>query len=370
MDNPFLSEAAFVSPSLNRLRVVDLPGIQIPGQWRGLNGYDLLSAASLVAMIEAHAAELEMQATTPKLLQAFNNCFNSPSLTVQATARQIAKTYGRHLGILLLTLERADAVNRRARPTWSRQHWQFWQSVATVHIGGGLLSGAMGLHAVASAQETLLDAGSDGMNLLLSPFAAYLSLAGLARTAPPNTRAMLLFDFGQTNIKRAVAIRIAKDKIELHPLSKISTPSGPDLFASSERELAEAAASLITDVVVQSWLEAQNNYGPLDPVVGISLACYLVNGHPPPSEMGYYGRMQILSVNLQNYLAAHIGQAIGREVQIALWHDGSAAGLAYAGSPNKVVMMLGTAIGIGFAPSAVPGAQTYEPVSWNVELRW
>jgi hypothetical protein len=31
-------------------------------------------------------------------------------------------------------------------------------------------------------------------------------------------------------------------------------------------------------------------------------------------------------------------------------HDGSAAALAFAGSPKTVVVMLGTAIGVGFPP--------------------
>ncbi len=60
MDNPFRSAAAFVSPSLNRVRVDELPGPQFPEEMRGLSGFDLLCAASLRAMIKARATELEL----------------------------------------------------------------------------------------------------------------------------------------------------------------------------------------------------------------------------------------------------------------------------------------------------------------------
>lgn len=357
MGNPFLLEALFVSPSLNRVRVVNLPGPQFPHHLRGLSGFDLLSSASLLAMINARAAELRLQADMPNLLQAFDSCFSAPSMVVRTAAEEIAQAYGRRLAILLLTLKRADPANRRARPSWGSQHWKFWQDITTIHIGGGLLSGAMGPIAIASTLDSLANCGFKDMSVQISPFAAYLALAGLARMAPHGTGAMLLFDFGQTDIKRAVANYTSGNNCELRPLSKISTRIGSDSSAKSEQDLAEASAVKIINAVAQGWLDGVNKIWPLDPLIGLSLACYLVNGHPPPFEMGYFGRIQLLTDNVQEYLAARISTAIGRKVQIILVHDGSAAGLAYAGSWQTVVLMLGTAIGVGFPPDTNQGPQ-------------
>ena len=80
-----------------------------------------------------------------------------------------------------------------------------------------------------------------------------------------------------------------------------------------------------------------------------------MNGHPPPVEMGYYGRLQLLSSNLHEYLAARISKAVGQSTQLFLVHDGSAAALTYAGSPHTAVLMLGTAIGVGFPPESSTG---------------
>jgi len=351
MGNPFLSGAIFVSPSLNRVRVVDFPRNQFPNHLRGLSGFDLLSSSSLRAMVNVRAGELSLQADVPNLLRNFDACFNAPSLPVRSAAQQIAEAYGRRLGLLLLTLKRADPGNRHARPSWGFQQWEFWQKVTTIHIGGGLLSGAMGPIAIASAQGSLHGCGFNEINVKLSPFAFYLPLAGLAQAAPLNTRAMLLLDFGQTDIKRAVARYTLRKNSELHPLPRIPARIEPHASAGSIRELAQESADNIVNAVAQSWQDAVIRDWPLNPVIGLSLACYLVNGHPPTSEMGYYGRIQILTENVQQYLADRISEAIGREVQIILMHDGSAAALAFAGSSKTVVVMLGTAIGVGFPPN-------------------
>lgn len=370
MGNPFLAGAAFLSPSLNRVRVLDFPGNQFPNHLRGLSGFDLLSSSSLRAMVNARAGELSLQADVPNLLRTFDACFNAPSMPVRSAAQQIAKAYGRRLGLLLLTLKRADPANRHAHPSWGLQQWRFWQKITTIHIGGGLLSGAMGPIAIASAQGSLRSCGFDKMNVKLSPLASYLPLAGLARAAPLNTRAMLLLDFGQTYIKRAVALYTSGNNSELRPLPRISARIEPEDSAGSNRELAQECADNIINVVAQSWQDALVKDWSLNPVIGLSLACYLLNGHPPTSEMGFYGCMQLLAENVQQYLADRISEAIGREVRIILMHDGSAAALAFAGSPKTVVVMLGTAIGVGFPPDTSQKLLTVsiESEDWQLAL--
>jgi hypothetical protein len=89
------------------------------------------------------------------------------------------------------------------------------------------------------------------------------------------------------------------------------------------------------------------------PIIVVSLACYLHEGQPYLSEGGCYGRLQGLADNLQAHLADQISQRLGCPVYLRLLHDGSAAAAAYAGVENAAVIVLGTALGIGFPPSEV-----------------
>ncbi len=359
MSNPFLTSAAFVSPSLNRIRLIDLPGCRFPAAYRGLSGYDLLSAASLHALVTAQADELELQADAPDLLRAFNGCFNDSSPRIQAAASKIAETYGRRLAILLLTLKRADESNRLARPAWQEQHWAFWQDIAHFYIGGGLLSGAMGPLVVACAVEELVACGFAEVTVKHSPFGQALPLAGLARTAPAEVKAMLLLDFGHTNVKRAVAFYQDSRIVELRELPLAPAAIPPANQAAPIVEIAQNAADKIVELAANSWLEIRRRNWPVAPAIAVSLACYLIDGHPPASEMGYYGRLQLLADHLQAYLSDRISAVVGQTIKLLLVHDGSAAALVYAGQPQTAVLLLGTAIGVGFAPATDSGLRSF-----------
>ncbi|HMA33648.1 MAG TPA: hypothetical protein VKY74_04130 [Chloroflexia bacterium] len=70
---------------------------------------------------------------------------------------------------------------------------------------------------------------------------------------------------------------------------------------------------------------------------------------------GAYAQLHTLTDNLGAWLAQQISRRIGRAVAVELVHDGTAAARAYAGAPRTAVIMLGTALGVGFAPEAPLG---------------
>jgi hypothetical protein len=363
MTNPFLTKASFVSPSLNRVCVIDLPGCRLPATYRISTGYDLLSAASLQALVSDQAGELQLPADSPDLLHAFDGCFTVASPGVRAVARKIAESYGRRLGILVLTLKRADEINRRARPSWQEHHWTFWQGITQFYIGGGLLSGAMGPITVTAAKKELIACAIEDITVKRSPFGQMLPLAGLARTAAAGTKAMLLLDFGQTHVKRAVAFYQDSNIVELRELPLVAAGFASVKQEAPLREIAQEAADKVVELAAQSWLEVRRRDWLVAPEIALSLACYLINGHPPSSEMGYYGRLQLLTDHLQTYLAGRISAAVGQPIKLALLHDGSAAALVYTGQPRTAVLMLGTAIGVGFPPAIDTGLQSfYKPL--------
>lgn len=314
MPNPFFNPN-FISPSLNRVSIVELPGIVLPDEIQGKSGYELLSAAALAARIRARAAVLGLPPDTPDLLRRFDACFSSQAHSI---SEEIAVDYGRSLGYLLLTLKRGDPANRAARPEWDGRHWAFWAGINTVWVGGGLVAGHLGPIAVGEAGRVLHDAGFPDYAVHLSPHGADLPLVGLSGLVPTGAGAMLLLDFGGTVVKRAIAEYKDGQLTQLHRLPSLPTPCESAHHAGVELPDVDAFARQVLTLIEQTWREAER---PLSSIIAVSLACYLRDGQPPPTEMGCYGRLQLLSDNLQSYLAGQISRRLGQPIQLHLVHD-------------------------------------------------
>lgn len=357
MKNPFLQRPFPVSPSMNQVWIMDLPGIDLPDWVKGQRSFNLLSSFALRQRVQAAAATLNLAPDDPNLLEKFDSCLTAVSPQLRTTAHTIAEDYGRSLAYHLLTLKRGDAVNQQARPDWQPVHWQFWQQIETVWLGGGLLCGNLGQTAVPLARQLIQQNGFPSFRLELAPNGRHLPLIGLARTAPPDTHAMLIFDFGQTAVKRGIAHYQNKSLAELYQLPNLPAPC--DNSFQPNQNLAEIAqfATWLLDLVAQTWRETAVSHPNLSPTVALSLACYLLDGQPRPEDVGCYGRMQQLTPNLHQFLSDGLRQRLGPAAAIHLWHDGAAAGLFVAEGFNTrrpgqatAVLTFGTAIGVGFPP--------------------
>src|SRR5512141_421989 len=83
--------------SLNRVRIVDLPGLAMDAQpaaaVKGQTASDLLSARALVADLHDHAAALGLPVNdidAQRLPILFDECFESPRAQVRAAAEEVA----------------------------------------------------------------------------------------------------------------------------------------------------------------------------------------------------------------------------------------------------------------------------------------
>jgi hypothetical protein len=345
--NPFLYEDSRIR-SLNRARIVTLGDVPVEAGVLGRTGYDLLSAASLQHMIIAAADPLHLDPTAPDLIRRFDACFDDSA--TRAHAISIARGYGRRLGCLLLMLKRGDVVNRAVRPEWSDLHWAFWQGLQRVYLGGGLLAGQLGGYAVAAAQALLADAGVAELRLERALFGAYLPLVGLARSAPYGTTGSLVFDFGQTSVKRGYAHERAGQLAQLDVWPDPPTVCTELLPTHQTDAEIEQRWQRMADIIAASWSTVPSDQRPLT-AIGISLACYLFDGHPSPHDIGCYGALQRLSPHLATFIADELAQRLGQAVPITLLHDGAAAAAVYAGQDQAAVITLGTAIGNGFPPA-------------------
>jgi hypothetical protein len=119
--------------SVNRVRIVDLPGLPVDDEVRGHRADHLLSSRALMRYARERAEALQLPAayardtiqTRLELPCLVNACLSSPYEPARAAAQAIGRRLGRNLGHVLLTLHRGDAANRAARPDWTAQESVF-----------------------------------------------------------------------------------------------------------------------------------------------------------------------------------------------------------------------------------------------------
>jgi hypothetical protein len=351
-----------VSASLNRARIVELPGIVPDPDVRGRTGYELLGAQALSAAIAERAAALGLDAACApaELLPAFDRCLGAADLDIRATAHTLARRFGRSLGYLLLMLRRGDAANRRARADWDASVWEHWATVRTVWLGGGIASGELGSQLAEHAAAVLEEAGDALPAVRVATYPRALPLIGTARSLPqtepelPYEKA-LVFDFGGTSIKRACAAYAHGVLDALNLLPPISTERLTAGEAAESLDVEQAAhrlADRMAEVIAETWNAAGADV-PLRPNIGASAAVYIRDGHPLAQPVGVYRFLHELPRPASQWLARRVAERVGRPVTLTLLHDGTAAARTHAGVAQGAAIMLGTALGVGYSPSVV-----------------
>lgn len=347
MQNPFTIYPRTVSASLNRVHVAALPTVVTDSNLVGKTGYDLLSKQSLLERIRIRQVALCLPVHLTDMFKGFDGCFVHDQLIARLTSKQVAIQYGRCLATILLTLKEGQPANQVARPEWGDEHWAYWQAVRQVWLGGGLMAGHFGKHVVVEARQLIHEAGYADYELELTPHPAHMALVGAATTVAAATEIALLLDFGQSQIKRGIAL-LADGKLQkLHLLQALPAACGPLLPAGSDVARAEAHWEHMTAVLALTHRQLQQAGWQPQQVVA-AMACNLHNGHPGAKEWGCYGRLQELTPNLQEHLARQWQQISDQALPFHLIQDAKAAALAHRGAANAAVITLGSAIGIGF----------------------
>lgn len=324
-----------VKNSLNRVVIVDLPGYPLPDEVKGQRGYSLLSSQALTGYIRenSHALELDATLDDTTLRMQFVERLNAD----YPAALSIAQRMGRNLGYLLLALHRGDAVNRAARDEWDSSYWDYWATIRTVHLGGGLVMGTMGAIIVENARAILNEIVPD-YSINVATYPRYLPLIGAARLVAADD-CTAVFDFGSTFIKRAIATYNEQglQRMELQPPVEVG-------FSQNVTQAdAPAIVERLVEIIASTCADISGN------VIPVSLAAYVdERGQPLLTQGGLYMQMNYLSDDVQGMLAEKVSQRLGRRMQLHLVHDCTAAAMVYAGEANAAIIMLGTALGAGF----------------------
>jgi hypothetical protein len=350
--------------SINRVMIVDLPGLPIDEAVRGRKAYHLLSSLAVVAYARNHQSALKLpeayaedsEQVRRQVPLFIEECLQSPDAEARRAAQAIGRRLGRNLGHILLTLHRGDAVNQAARPDWTEVEWTHWQAVRRVYLGGGMMRGQLGNLVIRHARAFLAEVGYAGQpEVWRTPHPHNMAIVGAGRYLPPTAHQALCLDFGHTLIKRA-RLNFEQGTLKgLHTSAPLPAPwdwrNEPDAVnqAVKDADGPHYVLDFVGQAVAQTFEENKKAGISPDPDVMLCMAAYVRGGRLLGN--GIYATMSTLAEDVRPLLSEAIAAHIGHDLKIHLIHDGTAAAAVHAGEPNRAVLVIGTAIGVGFPPA-------------------
>ena len=333
--------------SLNRTRLADVAAIE--PALRGVPALELLSAGALRRAIGVEAGRLGLEtelAAGDDLLPAFDRCLASADDSVRSAAVELAVRFGTHLGYLLTSLAggRSTAGDEGEMSEAYRAHWS---RVRHVVLGGGVMSGNLGRVMREVAREIVRTVVAPGFRLDVHDYARELGLIGAALgVKDAAATAALVCDFGGSWVKRGYASYEDGALVSLRLLPALPVEPemhAADLLEESVRALGEA----VSRSVAADWREGLASGLALSDEV----AC-TVNGYvdaEKPSDV--YSAVRALGSSA-DWLSEAVSRQAGEHIEVRLVHDGTAAARVLAGEQGAAAIMLGTWLGVGFAPPA------------------
>lgn len=348
--------------SINRVRILDLPGAPVDREVRGRTAYQLVSSKALIGYAVECAAALDIPAawladdrTARVEIPCYvDDCLQSDRPRVRRAASEIGVRLGRNLGHVLLALKHGDEVNRQARTDWTAGDWERWAGIQKVWLGGGIVTGRLGTLMAEAAQAYLTQAGADGhLTVAVDPHPALMTILGAGRYLPPVDHA-LCFDFGQTLVKRA-SLHFGEGALtDVRPLPSLVVDwDETGMLNMPDPARAGPVLRFVTETIARSLQrQACIDRRPVCDVM-VCIAAYVQGGRLLGN--GIYAQMSALASDLRPVLARSVADAAGHAVSVSLIHDGTAAAAVHAGERNSAVIIVGTALGVGFPPGDARG---------------
>ncbi len=112
-------------------------------------------------------------------------------------------------------------------------------------------------------------------------------------------------------------------------------------------------AEYIVTAMVETWRQAVQSGLDLTPRIVAAMASYMVNGQPESSQGGFYSELRRLPSSIETWFTEAVSDCLSLPVTITFHHDGTAAARTFAGrdASRTAVIILGTALGVGFPPA-------------------
>ncbi len=288
--------------SLNRVRLVSGPTLALPKHLEGRTAEEVLSANAIRSLITETAAgngiELgDITNITDRLLA----WLRSDREAEHQTAIEVAREHGERIACLISVLKLGEGPARAARPEWDESYWAHWSGVERVWLCGGLAYAE-----VAAEAERHLARFGVACTVKMAPNAALAPLIGAARCVSGASGTALVFDFGGTLVKRAVARYDAGVLASMRLMPPVPSPQ-----RDGDRSPG-ALANIILETVRSAGLEMGERIE-----IGVSMASYLRDNHPLVALHGGYVNVDGVE-NLGKWLDEYVTRESGAPARVRL----------------------------------------------------
>lgn len=302
---------------------------------------DLFSQYLLIKAINTNAESLGISGlneSNSSLVLRLSKCLDSDDKLICETAYKISTFFGEKLAKIIVNFFNPSKESLQNRNNWSEKHWNYWKTINTVILAGGILSPNIS-KVFKECMDKELALNRLSKEVLFIDNTYDFGLRGLAKKSNENT---LVFDFGQTNIKRGMYCIDNKENITVLKSVKSKFFSSQ---SQDENVLINEASKLhkYTLKVILKTIEETNFKGSF---IRIALSNYVQNGFIKASNFGY-GILAFLGGNYQDKLIYDLSFLINRKINVELFHDTSAMALNFD-KKNTAVISIGTAFGIAF----------------------
>ena len=358
MKNPFLSvsdrdqtEYMTARCSLNRAVLKKLPLYGIEDAIEGMTFNEAFSTPAIVKEIRRVSRRYGIDlAEEPdyRLPQILNESLGSDDARYRQMAERVVKQFGNRLGLLLLTLKKGEKENRLARDDWDDACWEYWRSLKTVILTGGLASSMMGRRFKEVIQTIFDMAREKPYHIMLFDNGTYVGMMGLAQRLMKNEMTSLVLDMGHTCIKRAVIKKSGGEIAEFtvqESLPSLHMKSHFDNEDEKRREAIELHRYIVNTIAAS--FRAAADPAALDDTILISIANYTHNGMLN-GERGGYAKLCMINPDYAAVLEDDLSGELHRDIKVRLVHDSTASALYFADVTQSVCITLGTGFGVGF----------------------
>ncbi len=317
----------------------------------GKNVKSIFSTGTIVKYIRSKAEELGINldymydAMLPLYVE---QQFKDVNGRFHEAANDIIHEFGNRLAVILLTLRTGSAENRKARPEWSDEHWEYYRNLSKIILVGGLANKEFGRQFKVCIDELFCKEGVKPYVIDLYDDASYFGVLGCATKIKKADSTNIIFDFGHTNIKRAVVERKEGEVVKLHKLENRQSWYMDDYNKDNSMMWHEAMKlhNNILIVIADTYRMAAEKYD-LDDEIMVSIASYTVGG-VLNDKRGGYAKLTLLGTVYEEVLEKDLRQLLGKNVKVSLIHDGTAVAYHFGEEKNAVCMSIGTAFGVGF----------------------
>ncbi len=357
--NPFLKEGVLsTNASINKLIIAKMPACTVTQPLGGKSAQEIFSTDLLIQEIKNNAEQLQIDisALEEKSLPLYlESCLESQDSNVRAASHSIMKLFGERLAVILLCLKEGSPENRNARPDWTADEWDYWHSLEHIILVGGLASPPLGEHLKYYVERVFSASGKKPYTIILGKDSTYAGLRGCTTYLEdiPPSQVNLIFDYGQSFIKRSYAVMDGKKVRDIVILGKtLSQHVEWDIqdTALEEREALELNRYFL-ETITRTVHEVEERGLEIHPHIILSIANYVKDG--VIANRGGYGKLRLIAPNYAEHLSRQLRENLGKNYYFTMLHDGTAMAAGYADYDNSVCISLGTAFGVGFPDSKI-----------------